>query len=127
MLPSNRCPRHTFQHVTEGEENPPHALEFLSGFRHWVMVQNFLLLGQEQTMSSQMLQPTSVLKVQTLYKEQNGDPFSYSWSLIQTPGQNYAWSVKLQQAFQMLHLKVSLETSLLRRPSYTITITIDFK
>lgn len=93
MLPSNWRPSHTFQHVTEGEENPPHALEFLRGFRHWVMVQNFLLLGQEQTMSSQMLQPASVLKVQTLYKEQNGDPFSYSWRLIQTPGQNYAWTV----------------------------------
>lgn len=44
-------------------------------------------------MSSQMLQPAFVLKVQTLYKEQNGDPFSYSRSLIQTQGQNYAWSV----------------------------------
>lgn len=44
-------------------------------------------------MSSQMLQPAFVLKVQTLYREENGDPFSYSRSLIQTQGQNYAWGV----------------------------------
>lgn len=93
LLPGNLCPSYTFQHVTECEKNPPHTLEFLRGFRHWVMVQNFLLLGKEQMMGSQMLLPTSVLKVQTLYEEQNNNPFSFSQSFIQIQGQNYAWNV----------------------------------
>lgn len=127
LLPSNWRSSHTFQHVTEGEKNPPHTLEFLRGFRHWVMVQNFLLLGQEQIMSSQMLQPAFVLKVQTLYREQNGDPFSYIRVSFTPKGRTMPGVLTLQQAFQMLHLKVSLETTLPRRPSYTITIIIDFK
>lgn len=40
-----------------------------------------------------MLLPTSVLKVQTLYEEQNNNPFSFSQSFIQIQGQNYAWNV----------------------------------